>query len=799
LHARALTSTFPDDIGVSLDPVEVEEKLSLYEKRNLRELMEEAAQVRDLGFGNVLTYSPKVFLPITQLCRDVCHYCTFAKSPKQVSSAYLSLCEMLRIAEAGAAAGCREALFTLGDQPELRYARARNELRELGQRTTLSYLEHAAREVYDRTGLLPHLNPGVMQAGDLASLRRVSVSCGLMLESVSTRLCKKGGPHYGSPDKHPDVRLKTIRDAGLLKIPFTTGILTGIGETRQERIEALLLIRDLHQRYGHVQEVIIQNFCAKENTLMANRESLPLEEHLWTIACARLILGHKMSIQVELVNAGINDWGGISPVTPDHVNPEAPWPAIRYLGEQCDFAGKTLVPRLPIYPGYIKDRVSWVDPKFHTALLQNSDSDGLMRECRWLAGKRDVHVPALGTTGQNGPRKTRTNDGKLASIIERALDGAQLDEDSIVRLFKVRGREFDQVVEAADGLRREMNGEAVTYVVNRNINYTNICFYKCGFCAFSKGTGKEDLRGKPYDLSVDSVVEMAREAWMRGATEVCMQGGIHPRYTGQQYIEICRAINDALPELHIHAFSPLEIFQGSNTLGMPIEKFLLVLVNSGLNSLPGTAAEILDDEIRKVICPDKLTTQQWLSVMQTAHSLGIRSTSTIMFGHVDGPRNWARHLLAIRHLQRQTGGFTEFVPLPFVAEMAPIYRRGRARSGPTFREAILMHAVARLVLHPYITNIQTSWVKMGAEGAAACLQAGANDLGGTLMNESISTAAGANHAQGMTPLDFNLIASSVNRELAQRNTIYEPVSDSISNSVNRGYSSNTKLRQYVLE
>jgi FO synthase len=768
----------------------MEDVMSRIDGRKLWDLMEEARNIRDIGFGNLLTYSPKVFLPLTYLCRDVCHYCTFAKTPRQVPAAYLSIDDMVRIASAGAEAGCHEALFTLGDQPEKRYQLAQRELQELGYDTTMAYLEHAADEVYRQTSLFPHLNPGVMEPSELKRLRGVSVSCGLMLESVSQKLCEKGGPHYGSPDKNPEVRLQTIENAGQAKVPFTTGILIGIGETRVDRIEALLAIRSLQEQYGHIQEVIIQNFCAKENTLMANSEDLPLREHLWTIACARLILGESMSIQappnlqkgalVELINAGINDWGGISPVTPDYVNPEAPWPSIENLREQCEFAGKVLAPRLPVYPQFIADRKTWIDPRFHSALLRNSDSTGLLRNCKWVAGNRDSQPPTLVPTALNEAVSGANFNTGLSLIINRAMDGGQLDESAIVRLFTVRGKEFREVVAAADQLRRAVNQDTVTYVVNRNINYTNICYYKCGFCAFSKGAGKGDLRGEPYDLALAAIVEKAQEAWLRGATEVCMQGGIHPAYTGQHYIDICRAIKSALPKIHIHAFSPLEIFQGASTLNVSIQEFLLVLKSSGLDTLPGTAAEILDDDIRKQICADKITTSEWLATMETAHSIGIPSTSTIMFGHVDGPLNWARHLLAIRRLQCNTGGITEFVPLPFVAEMAPIYRKGLARQGPTFRETILMHAVARLVLHPHIKNIQTSWVKLGAAGTAACLQAGANDLGGTLMNESISTAAGANHATEMSESDFQAIALNQDRILVQRNTLYESLEPDIS-------------------
>ena len=774
-----MDSSIRDIVRIETEDLASDNLLAKLETLTLPELMEMAQTLRDAGYANVMTYSPKVFLPLTRLCRDVCHYCTFAKTPKQISSPYLSIDEMVNVATAGAANGCGEALFTLGDQPERRYRQAREALHRMGHDSTLSYLAEAAGEVYERSGLFPHLNPGVMGRYELEQLREVSVSCGLMLESTSVRLCNKGGPHYGSPDKHPHVRLRTIEHAGALKIPFTSGILVGIGETRQERIESLLALRALHRKYGHIQEVIIQNFCAKPGTPMGAQDSLPLEEHLRTIACARLIFGADMSIQAppnlqagalhDLVNAGINDWGGISPLTPDYVNPEAPWPTLDVLQRVCAGSGKALVPRLPVYPAYIADRKHWVDPVFHPALLQRTDSVGLLRDCDWVAGSRHSAPPQAADLS-GAPAFYGSG---FQALISRALDGKELDESAVARLFTARGRDFDETVAAADRLRFEVNGDPVSYVINRNINYTNICYFKCGFCAFSKAAGKGDLRGEPYDLAIAEVVDRAREAWARGATEVCMQGGIHPSYTGRHYVELCGAVKKALPEVHIHAFSPLEILQGANSVGVGVEDFLRELKLNGLNTLPGTAAEILDDEIRESICPDKLNTRQWLDVVETGHSLGIRSTSTIMFGHVDGPLNWARHLLALRALQRNTGGITEFVPLPFVADKTPLYRKGRARRGPTFREALLMHAVARLVLHPHITNIQTSWVKMGAAGAAACLRAGANDLGGTLMNESISRAAGADHAQQMSPKELISIAAGLGREARQRNTLYD--------------------------
>jgi FO synthase len=712
----------------------------------------------------LVTYSPKVFIPLTKLCRDVCHYCTFAQPPRRGERAYMSGDEVLSVARAGAEAGCHEALFTLGDKPELRYRAAREELAELGCETTLEYLARVCELVLAETGLLPHVNPGVMTRADLELLRPVSASMGLMLETTSDRLSAKGGPHYGSPDKLPARRLEAIRLAGELAIPFTTGILIGIGETREERLEALAAIRDLQVRYGHIQEVIIQNFRAKPGTKMASAHEPSLEEHIWTIGAARDVLGPEMKVQAppnlayddfpKLLDAGIDDWGGVSPVTIDHVNPEAPWPEIVRLRAATEAAGSELAARLPIYPEYVADLERWADPRVAQEIRKHADADGLARDDRWAAGSTAALPPLP----------------DLAAPLP--LDGRELDEDEITRLFEARGRDLAAVVAAADGLRREVSGDVVTYVVTRNINYTNVCYFRCGFCAFSKGKLAANLRGAPYVVPLEEIVRRCHEAWDRGAVEVCLQGGIHPSFTGEYYLDVVRAIKRELPELHVHAFSALEVWQGAATLGLPVDDYLSLLKAEGLASLPGTAAEILDDEVRRVICPDKVTTDQWLEVHDAAHRAGLRSTTTVMFGSVEGPQSWARHLVHLREQQRRSGGFTEFVPLPFVHMEAPIYLKGLARPGPTFREALLMHAVARLALHPHITNIQASWVKLGIDGAQAVLRAGANDLGGTLMNESISRAAGASHGQEMPPERMEKAIRALGREPRQRTTLY---------------------------
>ena len=746
--------------------------------RETASLMREAAAIRDAAFGDRITFSKKVFIPLTHLCRDNCGYCTFVHPPKKGEAAYLAPEQVLEIARAGQAAGCAEALFTLGDKPELKWKPAAEALAAMGYATTLDYLAAMGALVFKETGLLPHFNPGLMEAGDLAKLRKSSVSMGIMLESVADRLCERGGPHFGAPDKVPALRLATLKAAGEAKVPFTSGILIGIGETREERIEALLALRDLHEQHGHLQEVIIQNFKAKPDTRMADAPEPSFDELLWTVAVARLIFRDTLSVQAppnlqepgygRLIEAGIDDWGGVSPVTPDHVNPERPWPQLDALAAESLRYGKVLTERLAVYPRYVQDK-AWIDPGLRPRVLAMSSASGLRRDNDWKPGLV-MAMPAadIATLAVPAVRPSAS----LAPIVDRAARGEDLGEGDIVRLFEARGPDFAAVTQAADALRKDVVGDTISYAVVRNINYTNICYFRCGFCAFSKGKLAANLRGSPYDLTTQEIVRRASEAWDRGATEVCMQGGIHPEYTGQHYLDVCRAVREELPGMHVHAFSPLEVWHGATTLGRTIPDYLAALRNAGLGSLPGTAAEVLDDEVRDVLCPDKVSTDQWLDIMRSAHKVGLRSTATIMFGHVDQPVHWARHLLRLRDLQKETGGFTELVPLPFVAAEAPIALKGQARLGPTFRESVLMHAVGRLALHPHIPNIQTSWVKMGVEGARVCLQAGANDLGGTLMNESITRAAGAEHGEVLPPDAMERLIASLGRTARIRTTLY---------------------------
>ena len=731
-----------------------------------------------------MTYSPKVFIPLTRLCMDVCHYCTFATTPSQLDAPYLTPEQVLDIARRGQAAGCKEALLTLGDAPERRYAVAREWLADRGYARTIDYVRDCAELILNETGLLPHVNSGVLDEDDYSMLRPVSPSVGLMLESTSSRLCEKGGVHYGSPDKEPALRIASLEAAGRARVPMTSGVLIGIGETPRERIEALIALRDIQHRHGHLQEVIVQNFCPKPGTKMAGAPEASEADFLRIVAAARVVLPDEVSVQAppnlnderlaELVDAGIDDWGGISPVTLDHVNPEAPWPEVERLERICAKAGLPLVERLTVYPRFIaSDDEGWIDPAARPAVLRLADSEGLARDSGWSPGVAD---PAPGTPETPlGIAYEGSARLELRHVLSRAANGYELDEADIVALFTARGADAQAIVETADGLRTAAAGDDVTYVVNRNINYTNICTHACSFCAFSKTSSKAGFRDKPYNLDLEEIADRAREAVAKGATEVCLQGGIHPTYTGETYISILRAVKDACPDLHVHAFSPLEVWQGASTLGMSPRDYLARLKDEGLGSLPGTAAEILCDDIRARICPDKLTTQEWLSIVRDAHLVGLPTTSTIMFGHLERPEHWARHLIALRRLQGDTGGFTEFVPLPMVHMESPMYKRGQSRKGPTWREAVMMHAVARIALFGEIDSIQCSWVKLGVDGAAAMLNAGCNDLGGVLMNESISRAAGASHGQELTVDDLGEAAAMVGRPLRQRTTLYGTV------------------------
>jgi FO synthase len=748
--------------------------------------MRAAATVRDRLFGPRVSYSRKVFIPLTKLCRDNCGYCTFAQAPRAGEQTYLTPEEVLSIARAGVEAGCKEALFTLGDKPEKRYPEARQKLREMGFESTIEYLVYVCELVLNETRLLPHTNPGVLSEVEIQALREVSVSQGIMLEQTSKWLLERNMAHWASPDKVPARRLETLDAAGHSRVPFTTGMLIGIGETVEERVDTLLAIREQYERHGHLQECIVQNFRAKSGTRMATAPEPSEDEMLATVALARLLLPERMAVQAppnlaertengtpsyaRYVDAGINDWGGVSPVTPDHVNPEAPWPHLTELEKATEAKGYLLLERLALHPPYAISAEKWVDEKLRSHVWAAMDAEGFARVEAWAPGTTE-DIPDETVREIQGRRPSKMRPAFSQTLAE--VGEKDLNEDEIALLFTARGAELAELCKVANELRRAVNGDEVTYVINRNINYTNQCYFRCRFCAFSKGPKSLNLRGEPYLLSTVEVARRVREAWEKGATEVCMQGGIHGGFTGRNYLDYLRAAKEEIPEIHVHAFTPLEVSQGARTLGISIEEFLWKLKEAGLGTLPGTAAEILDDEIRAIICPDKVSTAEWSGVMRAAHGLGLRSTSTIMFGHVEGPINWARHLLVLRGIQNETGGFTEFVPLPFVHMGAPLFLQGRSRKGPTFAEAVKMHAVARIALHGYIDNVQVSWVKMGTEGAKVCLQAGCNDLGGTLMNENISRAAGASHGQEMLPEELEQMIRKIGRTPRRRTTLYE--------------------------
>jgi len=740
-------------------------------------LIQSSYDKKTAHFKNLITYSPKVFIPLTFLCRDVCHYCTFAQTPKKVVSPYLSIDQVIEIAKEGELQGCYEALFTLGDKPELRYKTARDWLSTNGFKTTNDYLAACAEAVLSETSLIPHLNPGCLTAAEIKKLKPLSGSMGLMVESLSTRLTEKGQPHYGSPDKDPSFRMKTLVEAGKQSVPFTTGILIGIGETRLERLESLHEIAKLHKKYNHIQEVIVQNFRAKPNTLMVNAPEPSFDELMWTIAMARLILPGDISLQVppnlnskhinQLTLSGINDFGGISPITKDYVNPEAPWPEIEKLNKIVIKSDQVLKPRATLYPKYFSNLETFSAHEISSKLLQITDSQSLIRSDNWKSGVSKF-IPSYPEAIIN------SNVRKLIKDVE-----INPSTDNIQSLLEISDNDFTYVVNYANDIKSSIHGSDISFVVNRNINYTNICSFKCNFCAFSKGKGHDDLRGKPYNISEEEIIRRTTEAIERGATEVCLQGGIHPHYSGETYLNILKAIRSVSNSIHIHAFSPLEINHGRKTLNISVEEFLIELKAAGLNSLPGTAAEILHDDIRSIICPDKLSSNEWVKIIETAHSIGLPTTSTMMFGHVENMFHVAHHLLRLLDIQNATNGLTEFVPLPFVAEEAPIYRKGKSRPGPTFKETILVHSVARILFNGKINNIQGSWVKMGLPGLKYLLSSGINDIGGVLMNESITRSAGASFGQELNLHDVVCIADDLDLNLVQRNTLYEQLNSSL--------------------
>ncbi len=806
----------------ALDPAEAAVLLQARGDQ-LTELLGHAARVRDAGLDaagrpGVITYSRKVFIPLTRLCRDRCAYCTFVTVPGKLDSPYLSPDEVLQIAADGAAAGCKEALFTLGDRPEARWRQAREWLDAHGYDDTLSYVRAMAIRVLEETGLLPHLNPGVLSWQDFQRLKPVAPSMGMMLETTAERLfSQRGGAHFGSPDKDPKVRLRVLEDAGRSSVPFTTGILIGIGETLAERAESIFAIRQVHREYGGIQEVIVQNFRAKPDTKMRAMPDAELDDLAATIAVSRLVLGPAARIQASpnligeeyglILAAGIDDWGGVSPVTPDHVNPERPWPQIDELAARTAQAGFALRERLTIYPGYIRE--PWLDPRLaaHVAALADpatglAAAGAMPRGLPWQepdggwadSGRTDLHV-TIDSAGRSADRRAdfaeiygdwsqvaarieppaagAVRPGRMSAEVRAALrsaerDPAGLTDDQALALLDADGPELDALARLADAVRADVAGDAITYVVTRNINFTNVCYTGCRFCAFAQRRTDADA----YTLSMQQVADRAEEAWQAGATEVCMQGGIHPDLPGTAYFELAAAVKARCPGLHVHAFSPMEVMNGSARTGLPVAEWLQRARAAGVDSLPGTAAEILDDDVRWVLTKGKLPAAAWIEVITTAHSLGIPTTATMMYGHVDTPAHWVGHLRVIREIQQRTGGFTEFVLLPFVHASSPIYLAGLARPGPTRRENRAVHAVSRLLLHGAIDNIQCSWVKLDAQACRDVLAGGVNDLGGTLMEETISRMAGSQQGSYKTISQLAELVAPTGRPLRQRTTGY---------------------------
>ncbi|MFF2612183.1 bifunctional FO biosynthesis protein CofGH [Kitasatospora sp. NPDC058046] len=813
--------------GVALD---VTEAAVLLQARgeDLLDLCASAARVRDAGLEaagrpGVITYSKSVFIPLTRLCRDKCHYCTFATVPGKLRrdghGMFMSPDEVLEVARRGAELGCKEALITLGDKPEDRWPEAREWLDAHGYDDTVAYVRAMSIRILEETGLLPHLNPGVLGWTDFQRLKPVSASMGMMLETTATRLWSEpGGPHFGSPDKEPAVRLRVLEDAGRSSVPFTSGLLIGIGETHQERAESLFALRRVSRAYHGVQELILQNFRAKPDTAMRGMPDAELDELVATVAVARHLMGPAACLQAppnlvdgeyeRLIAAGVDDWGGVSPLTPDHVNPERPWPQIERLAERSAAAGFELRERLAVYPEYVLRGEPWLDPRVlpHVRALADpatglANPDAVVRGLPWQEpedlpesyGRTDLHT-AVDTEGRTGDRRADFEDvygdwevlreqvlakgapERLAGDLREALavaaaDPARLTDDQALALFHADGPALDALCRIADDVRRDAVGDDVTYCVTRNINFTNVCYTGCRFCAFAQRRTDADA----YTLSLEQVADRAAQAWEVGATEVCMQGGIHPDLPGTAYFDIARAVKERVPGIHVHAFSPMEVVNGATRTGLSIRDWLQRAKESGLDTIPGTAAEILDDEVRWVLTKGKLPAATWVEVVTTAHELGIRSSSTMMYGHVDTPEHWLGHLRLLAEIQQRTGGFTEFVTLPFIHTNAPVYLAGIARPGPSARDNRAVVAMARLLLHPHIPNIQTSWVKLGAEGAAEMLRSGANDLGGTLMEETISRMAGSAYGSYKSVRDLQAIAEAAGRPHRQRTTTYGEV------------------------
>ncbi|WP_409047584.1 7,8-didemethyl-8-hydroxy-5-deazariboflavin synthase CofG [Microbacterium sp. HA-8] len=732
-------------------------------------LLDAAAAVRDEGLRRagrpgVLTYSRKVFLPVTTLCRDRCHYCVFVDTPGQLLRAhkplYMSAEQVLTVARRGAALGCKEALFTLGDRPEQRWPEARTWLDAHGYASTLDYVAAMARLVRRETGLLPHLNPGVMTLDELRALRPTAPSMGMMLETTSRRLFEEPGQvHFGSPDKDPDVRLRVIDDAGTARVPFTTGILVGIGETLRDRAESLIAIRDAHERHGHVQEVIVQNFRAKPRTAMQGAPDADLREYAAAIAVARLVLGPDMRIQVPpnlsdpaefelLVRAGADDWGGVSPLTADHVNPERPWPHLDDLTARTADLGFVLRERLTAHPEYIRDAALWLDPEIIPATLALADPD---------SGLAAEDAPAS-TATRRAPRAGRGDPAsRTADLVSRAADDpAALDDAEWVALLEATGTALDALAETADQLRRFTAGEAVSIVDNRNV---------------SSSAYRARPAGEPDTFDLRDLTGIVRDARDLGVSELCVQGLVDPREAPDAALEIARTIRDAGPGIHLHAFRPADIDDLARRTGMGLDDALAAMREAGVHTVPGTGVKILSERVRPLVAPDDLATPRWVEVITAAHRAGFRSTSVLFYGHVETAAERVAHLRRLMAIQTETGGFTEIVPIPL-----PGHGVALVPGRPAIDEHRAMFAVARLMLSGTIPHVQVPWPRLDDNTVQTLLRSGADDLGGTLRDGRVLPRVGVEYGREMTLERAARISGGLFRPLRVRTTDYrEPV------------------------
>lgn len=748
---------------------------------DLDALLDAAGRVRDAGLAargraGVVTYSRKVFVPVTHLCRDRCHYCVFVDTPGGLArrgiAPYMEADEVVALAAQGAALGCREALFTLGDRPEDRWPAAREWLDARGYASTVEYLHHLGTRVLAETGLLPHMNPGVMTWGELQRLRPVSPSMGMMLETTSRDLwAVRGNVHYGSPDKDPAVRLRVLADAGRSRVPFSTGLLLGIGETYADRVQTVLAIRDVHARFGHVQETIVQNFRAKPRTAMQGAPDLGTQEYVAAVAVTRLLLGPDAVVQAPpnltdagelalLLRAGVDDWGGVSPLTPDHVNPERPWPHLDDLARLTAASGFTLRQRLTVHAPYVHDRERWLDPALHAHVAAHADPAGLADEQAPVRGLPWRPVVLAGTaadgTGTGGP-------AVLVDDVRRALaraedDPAGLTDAQYATLLGADGADLEALTVLADAVRADVVGAELTYVVNRNLDAT-----------LWRGDGDE----RPDALGPAEVAALVDEAWSLGATEICAQGAVPASAGPEGYLDLARAVKAARPGVHLHAFRPAEVDDGARRTGTTRAAYAAALRDAGVDTVPGTGARILDDTLRAVLSDgQEVSVADWLDLVAAAHRAGLRSTSTLVYGHLEGPEHVVRHLRLLAALQDATGGFTELIPMPFVPGDAPPHVARLTRGGPSPRETRAVHAVARLALHGRVDHVQAAWPKLGVDGALAVLAGGADDLGGVLLDGTLRPDAGPEQGLQLTEADVARVAATLGRRVRRRSTTY---------------------------